>query len=627
MSIKSKWMTCCAAIVLILSLTLPTMASEDGQTAAARVSEASYRNFLDNVLYTHPGDNRGFGPEHDLAQAAIVDLFESYGLDVTLEPVPYQGSTYWNVVGTKLGTLTPDEEWIIGAHYDSVDNPGADDNASGVALVLETARILTTYPSEDTIRFIAFDREEQGLYGSYAYVDAHINDNILGMISADMVAYNTGANSVDLFGYSASNAFKLALGDAILDYGQGLSFVNQGPLNASDHAPFEQAGFQACLLIEDWGNPFYHTQQDHVEMPDYIDYVFATRITRSVVGFLVDQAGVEVGECGNGTVDPGETCDIAIAAGQPGACPTSCENTDPCLVVTLIEPGTCLAECESVEITDPIHGDGCCPPGANSLNDDDCDPFCGNAVCEAGEEVDCIADCTCVEDADCNDFYVCTDDTCESGICTYTPGIYDYGDVTHDTVINLFDIFCVLEAIGGNYINCTVVDADIHPCSGNGVANLFDAFAVLDSIAGIDPCCGGGTPAPARLRSPQTVNAIASEPWLSLVPSKTTIEPGETVTVDVIAGNMPESTTCDLSIEVFAGRSGQMELLSEAISVRALERDARGRTYLGTYMLRASTDANGPFLLAVPSGTEMLTDAAGKTIRLRLPPTALITVR
>jgi hypothetical protein len=607
--------------------TVAVVASEGGQTAAARVSESSYRHFLDDTLYTHTGDNRGFGTEHDLAQANIFDLFVSFGLDVTLEPVLYQGNTYWNVVGTKAGTVTPDEEWIVGAHYDSVDNPGADDNASGVALVLEAARILSVYPSEDTIRFIAFDREEQGLHGSQAYAADHIDDNILGMISADMVAYNTGAESVDIEGRSSSEPIKSELGAAVVEYGQGLSYAIHGAADYSDHAPFEWAGFRACLIIEDWGNPYYHTQMDTVDSPNYIDYAFATRVARSIVGFLVDHAGVEVGDCGNGAVEPGETCDVGIAAGQPGACPMSCENTDPCIVVTLIEPGTCLAECESVEVADPIHGDGCCPPGANSLNDDDCDPFCGNAVCEAGEEVDCIADCTCVEDADCNDFYVCTNDTCESGVCAYTPGIYDYGDVTHDTVTNLFDVFCVLEAIGGDYRNCTLLDVDIHPCSGDGAANLFDAFAVLDAIGGIDACCSGGAPAPATMRMPPEVYAAVNEPWLSLVPSKMTIEPGELVTVDMVAGNVPALGAYALSIEVTAGRGGQLELLETADSARVLKRDAKGRTHLGTYTFRASVDAEGPFLLTVPRGTEMLTDAAGNKIELRLPPTALITVR
>ena len=118
---------------LMLFATAPVLASGMGQVAAAQVSEASYRHYLDDMLYTHAGDNRGFGPEHDLAQANIAALFASFGLTVTLEPVNYGGDVYYNVVGTKLGATLPDQEYIIGAHYDSVSNPGADDNASGVA--------------------------------------------------------------------------------------------------------------------------------------------------------------------------------------------------------------------------------------------------------------------------------------------------------------------------------------------------------------------------------------------------------------------------------------------------------------------------------------------------------------
>jgi hypothetical protein len=279
---------------LMLSATAPVLASGAGQIAAAQVSEASYRHYLDDMLYTHAGDNRGFGPEHDLAQANIAALFASFGLTVTLEPVNYGGDIYYNVVGTKLGATLPDQEYIIGSHYDSVNNPGADDNASGTALVLETARVLTQYPSESTIRFIAFDREEQGLHGSEQYVLAHINDDIQGMISADMVAYNTGANHVDIYGRSASNPIKTALAAAVDTYGEWLTRSIGGSLDGSDHAPFEWYGFQACLIIEDWGNPYYHTQQDNVDTPNYIDYPYATQITRVVVGYLVDNAGVMV---------------------------------------------------------------------------------------------------------------------------------------------------------------------------------------------------------------------------------------------------------------------------------------------------------------------------------------------
>jgi len=275
-------------------------ASDQGHAAAEQVSEASYRYFLgdnegvEGILYTHAGDNRGFGPEHDLARDNIADQLESYGLIVTLEPFIYWGSTYYNVVGTKIGTTYPEREYIVGAHYDSVDNPGADDNASGVALVLEAARILTQYDSDYTIRFIGFDREEQGLVGSDAYVDAHILNDIRGMISADMVAYNSGANLADIYGRSASNPIKNALADAVTEYGDGLSYAIQGQADYSDHAPFEWAGFQACLLIESGGNPYYHTQNDNVDMVGYIDYAFAVRMSRSIVGFLVDHAGVQV---------------------------------------------------------------------------------------------------------------------------------------------------------------------------------------------------------------------------------------------------------------------------------------------------------------------------------------------
>jgi hypothetical protein len=282
-----------------------------GATAAARVNEDSYRYFLDDMLYTHIGDDRGFGPEHDLAQANIYDLMQSFGLTVALEPLTYNG-TYYNVVGTKLGTTYPDQEYIIGAHYDSLDNPGADDNASGVALVLEAARVLTNYESAYTIRFVAFDREEQGLLGSADYVfNVHSADDILGMISADMVAFNLeGASIVNIFGQAASGPIKQALGEAVASYGAGVTGLVRGSHAGSDHVSFESAGIEACLFIEKWGNPNYHTPHDAVDMENYLDYTYATNNTRAVVGFLVDNAGVVVVPVSNGDFDDDGDVDL-----------------------------------------------------------------------------------------------------------------------------------------------------------------------------------------------------------------------------------------------------------------------------------------------------------------------------
>ena len=284
----------CAAVV--------ARGSEAGQKAVDQVSESAYRYFLgdnqgiEGLLYTHDGDNRGVGgPEHDLARDNIAAMFQQYGLTVTLEPVQYSGNTYYNVVGTKTGSAHSTQEYVIGAHYDSVNNPGADDNASGVALVLEAARILTQYESAYTIRFIAFTREEQGLYGSEAYVDAHAMDDIVGMISADMVAYASSTNQARIYGRTSSPV-KTHLGNAVTLYGDGLTWMDAGWISASDHDPFDSAGYDACLLIEYevWSNPYYHEPEDSVDNPNNINYPYAVRMTRSVVGYLVDQAGVVV---------------------------------------------------------------------------------------------------------------------------------------------------------------------------------------------------------------------------------------------------------------------------------------------------------------------------------------------
>ena len=288
---------CLLAIVLTAVAVSPARASDDGMFAAEQVSLDSLYDIMDNWLYTHVGDDRGVGgAEHDLARDNIAWLMESYGLIVELEPFSYWGDTYHNVVGTLVGTTYPDQEYIIGAHFDSVGNPGADDNASGTAAVLEAARIISQYDSEYTIRFIAFDREEQGLIGSGAYVDDHWADDILGMISADMVAYDPDTNHCNIYGRTASDPIKADLAAAVTEYGDGLTYTIGGDTPYSNHAPFEQDGLQACLLIEGevWANPYYHSSQDTFENPDNLNFPYHTKMTRCIVGWLVDQAGVIV---------------------------------------------------------------------------------------------------------------------------------------------------------------------------------------------------------------------------------------------------------------------------------------------------------------------------------------------
>jgi len=114
---------------------------------------------------------------------------------------------YWkNVVATIPGKLHPEEVVIASAHLDSksdkrlVHAPGADDNASGCAAVLELARVLSEHSFEKSIRFIFFSREETGWEGSAAYVKSidRNKEKISAVINLDMIAYGNDNEDIDL---------------------------------------------------------------------------------------------------------------------------------------------------------------------------------------------------------------------------------------------------------------------------------------------------------------------------------------------------------------------------------------------------------------------------------------------
>ncbi len=283
-----------AGLGLIISTAL---ASEEGQVAADQVSVTSYQDFLNSSLYTHVGNNRYITTsQHDLARDNIKNILQSYGLTTSLDTFTYGSQIQENVVAIQTGTVYPTSVFIIGGHYDSANTPGADDNASGVALVLEVARILSQYQSEYTICYMAFDAEEQGLIGSTHYANEHASEDIRGMISLDMVCYDPSTNHALIYGRSASDPIKNALAAAVAEYSGGITTTINGQLDQSDHASFEAVGFDACLLIEGevWNNPYYHTAQDNYESTGYLNFAYAAKMTRSVVGYLVDAAGVQV---------------------------------------------------------------------------------------------------------------------------------------------------------------------------------------------------------------------------------------------------------------------------------------------------------------------------------------------
>ncbi len=122
------------------------------------------------------------------ATGYISQALDSYGYAVFLEPVSYSS----NIVARVNGSVDPDQVVVVGAHFDTVVlTPGADDNASGVAALLEMARILAPTRPPFTVEFVAFTLEEAYMVGSYAYVRAAMEQgrHITGMICFDMIGY------------------------------------------------------------------------------------------------------------------------------------------------------------------------------------------------------------------------------------------------------------------------------------------------------------------------------------------------------------------------------------------------------------------------------------------------------
>lgn len=190
-----------------------------------------------------------------------------------------------NIIATKQGSLPGTV--IFGAHYDSVEaGPGANDNASGVAAVLELARL--AQPGPLTQRFIAFSAEELGLYGSQYYVSTlsqQERGQIKAMASLDMV----GVGDRMRFG-GTQQIVDLGLAIAAEKGVQALALTGSAS-NGSDHNSFISAGIPAALFHYTVGNdldPRYHSADDQAS---FVDPTNLDNMVRVCQALLVRLAG------------------------------------------------------------------------------------------------------------------------------------------------------------------------------------------------------------------------------------------------------------------------------------------------------------------------------------------------
>ena len=213
----------------------------------------------------------------------IASRMQALGLEV--EQQPFYASTWSgsgnaapNVIGIQRGTKYPDTYVVCGSHFDSFSweaysgglAPGADDNATGVASVLESARIMTQYEFEYSIIYCAYGCEEMGLYGSEAYASRCQEQgmDIIGYFNNDMNGYLYGdqihidciyPNAVEPIGAYYRNVGSVYYPELPIRH---VNF-NEGD---SDHTSFNNHGYMGIYPFEDYQHysPYIHTPNDMI---------------------------------------------------------------------------------------------------------------------------------------------------------------------------------------------------------------------------------------------------------------------------------------------------------------------------------------------------------------------------
>ncbi|MFX1566467.1 MAG: M28 family metallopeptidase [Promethearchaeota archaeon] len=279
---------------------LTPAAPDEIQAILNQITTSTYQTKLSKM--THGFGSRVWGSlGNQLAVDYISTQFESYGLNVTHH---YFGTGPPNVIGTLPGgSQTNNQCIIVGAHLDTypTGSPGADDNGSGVAAVLEIARVLSQYVYNYTIMFVAFNAEEQFLMGSTALAAdlAYNNVSVAIVYNFDMLLWDSPSTPETIKTHIVHNGGESAwFAQHATDIGHDwVGAPVQALQNAywvmSDHSPFWNHHMPAVWFFEYDGlsNPFIHSVADSLSQPEYSAEIGALA-TKTAAGAVADFATI-----------------------------------------------------------------------------------------------------------------------------------------------------------------------------------------------------------------------------------------------------------------------------------------------------------------------------------------------
>ena len=294
------------ALFFLLSLFPGFAAAEEAaRPVSSQPEESRLRDIVEKLASPEFAGRSGAGG----AKTAdfLVEQFRSMGLEPAFEgdfvqeiPSNEKGKPQGRNIGGWLRGTDPrlKDEWIVvGTHYDhlGVQNgtlfPGADDNASGVAMMLETARSIVAKPVRPlrSVLFLGFDLEELGLFGSRYYV-AHPAvplDRITLFVTADMISRAlAGVCEKDLFVFGTEHAPEMRPWITEAAVGKPLNVGILGAdilvLNRSDYGPFRSRNVP-FLFFSTGENPRYHSPRDDAASLDYPKFTAVSRLIHQVV--------------------------------------------------------------------------------------------------------------------------------------------------------------------------------------------------------------------------------------------------------------------------------------------------------------------------------------------------------